>query len=180
MKKVFIAGSRRLSRIPAAVRLRLDEMIRRELTILIGDANGADKAVQSYFAEKNYPNVAVYCTGGDCRNNVGRWPIRAIPAPHAARDFAYFTAKDAAMADDADVGLMLWDGQSSGTIVNVARLVSRSKPAVIYSAPTKTFATLTTPEQLIEFLSAADPGVRAKLDDYILRHVSEFAQPQIF
>jgi hypothetical protein len=71
------------------------------------------------------------------------------------------------MADDADVALMLWDGQSSGTIVNVARLVSRSKPTVIYSAPTKTFATLKAPEELIEFLSAADPGVRAKLDDYI-------------
>jgi len=180
MKKVFIAGSRRLSRVPPEVRQRLDEMIRRELTILVGDANGADKAVQAYFAEKGYANVTVYCTGGDCRNNVARWPIRAVPAPHASRDFAYFTAKDAAMADDADVALMLWDGQSSGTIVNVARLVSRSKPTVIYSAPTKTFATLKTPEELIEFLSAADPGVRAKLDDYIHEHVAEFAQPQIF
>jgi hypothetical protein len=180
MKKVFIAGSRRLSRIPAEVRQRLDEMIRRELTILIGDANGADKAVQSYFAEKNYGNVTVFCTGGNCRNNVARWPVRAVPAPHSARDFAYFTAKDAAMADDADVALMLWDGQSSGTIVNVARLVSRSKPTVIYSAPTKTFATLKTPEELIDFLSATDPDVRAKLDGYVHDHVAEFVQPQIF
>src|SRR6185436_5377497 len=128
MKKVFLSGSRRLSRIPSEVRQRLDEMIRRELAILVGDANGADKAVQSYFAEKGYEKVTVYCTGGGCRNNVGRWPVRAVPAPHSARDFAYFTAKDAAMADDADVALMLWDGQSSGTIVNVARLVSRAKP----------------------------------------------------
>jgi hypothetical protein len=180
MKNVFIAGSRRLSRIPAEVKQRLNEMIRRELTILVGDANGADKAVQMYFAEQKYGNVRVYCTGGECRNNVGRWPVRAVPAPHAARDFAYFTAKDAAMADDADVALMLWDGQSSGTIVNVARLIMRAKPTVIYSSPTKAFATLKTPEELIDFLSAADPVVRAKLDDYIHEHVAEFAQPQIF
>lgn len=180
MKKVFIAGSRRLNRIPPEVRQRLDEMIRRELTILVGDANGADKAVQAYFAENKYDHVTVYCTGGDCRNNVGRWPVRIVPAPHAARDFAYFTAKDAAMADDADVALMIWDGQSSGTIVNVARLVARAKPAVIYSAPTKTFTTLKTPEELIDFLSALDPSVRAKLDDYIHDHVAELAQPQIF
>jgi len=180
MKKVFIAGSRRLSRLPGEVTQRLAEMIHRELTVLIGDANGADKAVQTYFAEQKYGNVTVYCTGGACRNNVGRWPVRAVPAPHAARDFAYFTAKDAAMADDADVALMLWDGQSSGTIVNVARLVTRAKPTVIYSAPTKAFATLKTPEELIDFLSAADPLVRAKLDDYIHEHVAEFAQPQIF
>jgi len=32
------------------------------------------------------------------------------------------------MAKDADVGLALWDGQSTGTLVNVAHLVARSKP----------------------------------------------------
>ena len=180
MQKVFIAGSRRLTRIPSEVRQRLDEMIRRELTVIVGDANGADKAVQAYFAEKGYDKVTVYCTGGGCRNNLRRWPVHAVPAPHAARDFAYFTAKDAAMADDADVALMLWDGQSSGTIVNVARLVSRAKPTVIYSSPSKTFATLKTPEELIDFLAATDPVIRAKLDDYIREHVAKFAQPQIF
>ena len=180
MKRVFIAGSRRLSRIPPEVKQRLDEMIRRELAILVGDANGADKAVQAWFAEKKYDNVTVYCTGGECRNNVGRWPIRAVAAPHKARDFAFFTAKDAAMADDADFALMLWDGQSSGTIVNVARLVSRAKPTVIYSSPTKTFATLKTSEELIDFLSETDPAVRAKLDNYIHEHVAEFAQPHFF
>jgi len=147
MKKVFIAGSRRLSRIPPEVRQRLDEMIRRELTILVGDANGADKAVQSYFAEQKYADVTIYCTGGGCRNNVGGWPIR---------------------------------GQSSGTIVNVARLVARGKPPVIYASPAKAFTTLKTPEDLIDFLSAADSVVRAKLNDYIHEHVAEFAQPQIF
>ncbi|HUP63147.1 MAG TPA: hypothetical protein VNA69_22340 [Thermoanaerobaculia bacterium] len=115
-------------------------MIRRELTILVGDANGADKAIQTYFAEQHYANVLVFCTAGDCRNNVGDWPIRAVDAPYRVRDFAFFTAKDAAMADEADVGLALSDGQSSGTIVNVARLVTRAKPAVVYIAPAKTFS----------------------------------------
>jgi hypothetical protein len=98
MKKVFISGSRRISRLPAEVQSRLDEMIRRELMILIGDANGADKAIQTYFAEQRYPNVLVFCTAGHCRNNIVNWPVRSIDAPHRARDFAFFTAKDAAMA----------------------------------------------------------------------------------
>ena len=153
MKKVFLSGSRRISRLPAEVRRRLEEMIRRELTILVGDANGADKAIQTYFAEQRYPNVLVFCTAGDCRNNVGGWPVRAVDAPHRARDFAFFTAKDAVMAEEADVGLALWDGQSSGTIVNVARLVVRSKPAVVYVARTKTFSTLRTPDDLATLLS---------------------------
>ena len=180
MKKVFLSGSRRISRLPAEVRARLDEMIRRELTILVGDANGADKAIQTYFAQQRYPNLLVFCTAGDCRNNVGNWPVRAIDAPHRARDFAFFTAKDAAMADEADVGLALWDGQSSGTIVNVARLVARSKPAVVYAAPANTFFTLKTPDDFADFLSSADADVRERVEGYIHDHVAEFAQPQMF
>ena len=180
MKKVFLSGSRRISRLPAEVRPRLDEMIRRKLTILIGDANGADKAIQTYFAEQDYPNVLVFCTAGDCRNNVGDWPVRAVVAPHRARDFAFFTAKDAAMAEEADVGLALWDGQSSGTIVNVARLVARSKPAVVYVVPKKAFSTLKTPDDLATLLSLADADTRSRAEEYIHDHVAELAQPQIF
>lgn len=180
MKTVFLAGSRRISRLAPEVRLRLDEMMHRKLMVLVGDANGADKALQTYFADQNYANVLVFCTAGDCRNNVGRWPIRSVPAPHRVRDFAFFTAKDAAMADEADVGLMLWDGQSNGTIVNAARLVARGKPAVVYTAPIKTFSTLKTPDDLHELLSSADAVVREKLETYMHEHVPELAQPQMF
>jgi hypothetical protein len=180
MKKVFLSGSRRLSRLPPEVCQRLEEMIRRELTVLVGDANGADKAIQTYFAEQQYANVLVFCTAGDCRNNVGHWPIRAVDAPHRARDFAFFTAKDAAMAGEADVGLALWDGQSTGTIVNVARLVVRAKPAVIYVAPEKTFLTLKTADDLARLLSMADASVRVRAEEYIHDHVAELTEPQMF
>jgi hypothetical protein len=180
MKNVFIAGSRRISRLSPDVRQRLDEMIKRELQILVGDANGADRAVQAHFAERSYRNVTVFCTAGYCRNNVGDWPIRAIPAPHRVRDFAFFTAKDAAMADEADVGLMIWDERSAGTMVNVARLVARGKTAIVYRSPSKAFFTAKTPEDLAALLSAADPSVRAKVEESIGEHVSELAQPQMF
>ena len=180
MKKVFLSGSRRLGRIPVEVRVRLEEMMQRELTILIGDANGADRAMRSYFAKHEYPHVLVFCTAGECRNNVGDWPRRVVEAPHRIRDFAFYTAKDAAMAEDADVGLALWDGQSYGTIVNVARLVARAKPAVVYVAPEKTFATLRTPDDLVSLLATADADVRVKANEYIHHHVAEFEQPQMF
>lgn len=56
MTKVFIAGSRRLSRLNADVKRRIDIMIEKGFTILVGDANGADKAVQRYLVEKGYRN----------------------------------------------------------------------------------------------------------------------------
>ena len=44
--KVFVGGSRHVSRLNERVRERLDKIIQKRLPILIGDASGADKAVQ--------------------------------------------------------------------------------------------------------------------------------------
>ena len=52
MTKVFIAGSRQIARLPAEVRSRIDTMVDKGFQILVGDANGADKAVQRYLADK--------------------------------------------------------------------------------------------------------------------------------
>jgi hypothetical protein len=51
-----------------------------------------------------------------------------IPPAHARKDFEYYATKDRAMAAEATVGLMLWDGQSRGTLMNVLRLAARDKP----------------------------------------------------
>lgn len=36
-------------------------MIEKGFTILVGDANGADMAVQGYLADEDYRNVIVHC-----------------------------------------------------------------------------------------------------------------------
>lgn len=69
MMRVFFGGSRRLSRLDYQVKGRLDEIIRKQLPVIIGDANGADKAVQDYFHQHAYRQVEVFCTEGRCRNN---------------------------------------------------------------------------------------------------------------
>ena len=87
MTNVFIAGSRQLYRLPAEVRRRIDTMIEKGFQILVGDANGADKAVQRYLSAKEYPNVLVHCMENHCRNNLGHWPTRQVLAPRGARGF---------------------------------------------------------------------------------------------
>ena len=82
MKKVFIGGSRRLSRLNPKIRKRLDRIIQGGLEVLVGDANGADKAVQRYFKDLKYFNVRVFCMSGRCRNNLGNWPTEEITAPN--------------------------------------------------------------------------------------------------
>lgn len=55
MTKVFIAGSRQIARLPAEVKNRIDTMVDKGFQILVGDANGADKAVQRYLAPPAAP-----------------------------------------------------------------------------------------------------------------------------
>lgn len=163
--KVFIAGSRRLSRLNKEVRRRIDNIVDRGFTVIVGDANGVDKAVQRYVSDRHYSNVVVFCMEGGCRNNVGRWPTRTIAAADPLRrDFAYYSTKDRAMAEEADYGLMLWDGRSRGTLRSIVDLVRKSKPVVVYIAPNKSFYTLRQSDDLIQMLGRVDPAALHRVD----------------
>ena len=135
---------------------------------MIGDANGADKAVQSYLSERGYQNVEVYCVG-DSRNNVGQWRIREVVPPHARRDFEFFSAKDEVMAREADVGLMIWDGSSFGTLANAQRLILQGKKVVVFVNPTKRLVTIRNRSDWDGFLAECDQDLQERL--------SRLAQP---
>ncbi len=173
MKKVFVGGSRRISRLNDMLRKRLDQIIEKNLRVLLGDANGADKAVQAYFAECGYQNVELFCSAGNCRNNLGPWKVRSVVAPHSRKDFEFFTAKDIAMAEEADVGFMLWDGESSGTIVNAARLIAAGKPVVVYVGPEKRFLTIRSKSDFEVLLTPCSPDVRHRIDRYVAQHATQ-------
>ena len=135
---VFIGGSRAVCKLNKVIRERLDDLMRRGCTILLGDASGADKAVQTYFAKRRYEKLVVFCTG-ECRNNIGAWPTRSIDPPNERRDFTYYAAKDLVMVKEAQCGVMLWDAKSKGTLQNMLNLVGAGKRTLVYFAPTKDF-----------------------------------------
>jgi hypothetical protein len=170
MTTVFIGGSRAVSRLPSVVREKLDDLINRNCTILVGDANGADKVVQQHFAQRGYSHVIVYCMD-HCRNNLGGWPLRQVSRPGARKDFTYYAVKDAAMTQDAKCGVMLWDGKSKGTLNNVQHLINEGKKTLVYFAPERAFRKLTSEQDLEELLQrcsqehlqAAQRQIKAKI-----------------
>jgi hypothetical protein len=163
--KVFIAGSRRLARINNDVKARIENIVGKGLVVVVGDANGVDKAVQQYLSSRKYRNVVVFCMEGGCRNNIGGWPTRTITAAEPRRrDFAYYSTKDRAMSEEADYGLMLWDGRSRGTLTNIVHLVREGKPVVVYVAPENSFYTLRQSRQLAKMLDRFDPTALARIE----------------
>ena len=164
MNTVFIGGSRRVSRLPAAARDRVNNVIEKGLAVSVGDANGADKAVQEHLAGARYDRVTVYCSGDSCRNNVGRWKTRHVKAKGRKKDFQFYAAKDREMAETAEFGLMIWDGKSPGTILNILRLVRASKKAVLISVPDQQEVTFRTRDDWDKFLSACDERLWRSLE----------------
>ncbi|RKY11614.1 MAG: hypothetical protein DRP65_03735 [Planctomycetota bacterium] len=167
MSMVFFGGSRRISRLSKAVRDRADNIVSNGHIILLGDANGADKAMQQYLAERKYRNVLVFCMGDMCRNNIGNWKTRNIHSDGSKKDFNYYSTKDLVMSDEADCGFMLWDGKSKGTLNNILNLCKHNKKVLVYFSPTKSFYTLRNFDDVSNLLKHCDQGSLQKFDKVI-------------
>ena len=163
MTKVFVGGSRRIVRLNPEVVLRLDTILAKRASILVGDANGADKAVQTFLKSREYRDVEVFCSGDDCRNNVGNWTLRRVAVESRKRDFDFYAAKDQLMSREADAGLMIWDNKSAGTLMNALRLVRQGKQVSIFEAQPARFIELRSESAWNDFFSGCSDEVKSRI-----------------
>lgn len=165
MNTVFVGGSRHVSRLPFPVQERLKNIIKAGHEVVVGDAAGADKAVQKFLADASYAKVTVFCSGEKYRNNLGHWHTHNVEAPKNAKGFQFYALKDRKMAERADFGLMIWDGKSPGTVLNVLRLVRAGKMSVLFEAPEQAFVTFRTPADWHAFINRMGRDFVAELRD---------------
>jgi adenine-specific DNA-methyltransferase len=67
------------------------------------------------------------------------------------------------MADEATVGLMLWDRESFGTVMNVLRLIQSHKKVVVYVAPEHEFVDVKTESDWEQFLSRCADDLKERV-----------------
>lgn len=163
MTTVFLSGSRKISRLNEEIRSRLQNILKQNFQIFVGDANGADKAIQSYLAEQCYSNVCIFCAGDVCRNNIGSWETRKIKVDKNLTGREFYTQKDKAMAAKADYGFVLWDGKSKGSIANVFELLRNKKIAVVYFAPRKEFFNIKSADDARRLLNLCETSISYNL-----------------
>jgi hypothetical protein len=60
MARVFIGGSRQVTGLEAQVCDRRDRIVAKDLSVLVGDAGGADEAVQRCFRGRGFGNATVF------------------------------------------------------------------------------------------------------------------------
>ncbi len=163
MTTIFIGGSRHVSRLPSEAKNRLNNVVASGYQVIVGDANGADKAVQKHLLDSHYDKVTVFCSGDTARNNLGNWHICRVDPPKSAKSFQFYAAKDRQMAREADFGLMIWDGKSPGTVLNVLRLVQAGKISVLLNVPDKSAINIKSAEHWRAFLSDCSPALRSDI-----------------
>ena len=133
-------------------------MIEKGFCLLVGDANGADKAMQTFLCHANYSRVMVFCAGKTCRNNIGGWDVTQVSVDPKLKGRDFYAAKDKEMASKADYGFVLWDGKSAGAINNVFELLKHSKQVVIYFSPEKDFYNISHLNDAKALLKKCDPA----------------------
>ncbi|OWO96776.1 hypothetical protein B5E41_00305 [Rhizobium esperanzae] len=158
MESVFIAGSITIKSLPSLFVEKLDSLIAANLAVVIGDANGVDRAVQSILDDRGAANVTVFCSGKVPRNNLGNWPVKEIYSTAEPGTKAFFTAKDMAMAETAELGLMLWDAKSTGTLSNVIELTRRGKKTVVFVNKMDAFTIIRGVQDLQNLLKVMSDG----------------------
>lgn len=164
MSSVLIAGSIKIKRLHPLFVERIENVVREGMSIIVGDANGADASMQAELVRQSASDVTVYCTGDKPRNNLGDWRVHHVQSSAQPGTRAYFTAKDIEMAKQADFGLMLWDAASTGTLSNVFELLSQDKKSVVFVNREKTFVNVKRGEDILGLVSHMSEAARRAAD----------------
>jgi hypothetical protein len=132
--RIVLGGSRHLEFIPKEIADRLFEWMANSTEFLIGDAPGTDRAFQKFLHSKNYLTVTIYSSADEIRNNLGNWQVEKVESGLKSKSNAVHAFKDRKMSRLADIGLMIWDSQSAGTLSNVIDLVDQQKECYMWLA----------------------------------------------
>jgi len=114
--KLFVSGSRFIKNLPDKAKDILDRVVISNIEIIIGDSVGIDSMVQDYLFDLGYNQVTVYYSGR-CRYNRG-FKTKEITPPTELK-YKYYFYKDRAMVKDSTAQLVIWDGKSGGSFMNI-------------------------------------------------------------
>lgn len=167
MTTIFIAGSMNIKHLNPKVKERIDNIVSSDFDVVVGDADGADTSIQQYLFNLRSSKVTVYCSGSSPRNNIGGWVVRVVQTNYSEGSRAFFTAKDLVMAEVADIGLMIWDTKSTGTLSNIIELLMLKKKTVVFVNKEKSFKTVGTVEQLEELIGCMSEHAKLKANEKI-------------
>lgn len=160
MTMIFIGGSQTIFELPPGVVTSIGNIVAAEHGVVIGDAPGADAEAQSLLAGYGYEHVGVFHADRTPRNNLGDWAAYHIETPEPGQPFGVHDE----MVRRADYGLMVWDGASPGTALNVMRLALIGSPCVVHDMLRRTVGTVRDIVGWRDMIARAGPEVAREVE----------------
>ncbi|SHJ86385.1 hypothetical protein SAMN02745751_03572 [Dethiosulfatibacter aminovorans DSM 17477] len=174
--KVFIAGPRAVLNLNDSVKERLLNIYNNNYTVLVGDANGVDRLIQSFYSDLKYENVIIFASGDKVRNNLGNWTVEKISVYSKIKGFDFYAQKDVAMAKSADYGFMIWNGKSKGTLNNMMNLISYKKNVLVYFMPLDRFLYIDTDDKLKKLIDLCPADTKTLVNKLNKKQSSKYMQ----
>lgn len=152
--KILITGSRNIKdNLPQTVYDKIDEHIEQGEEFLIGDRAGFDMYVQRDLCNKLCSYVTVYVSGWReiSKNNIGRWPEEHCPIG-VSSGYGDNLERTFAMSEDADAGIVIWDGESDDSFINMINLIFLGKKVDLYLINEKKWKNVESLEDLKDYV----------------------------
>lgn len=130
---IVLGGTRKVETLPAEIGELITELGNQNHTFYVGDAPGIDTAFQKFLYTLKIKDVTVFSSADSVRNNLGNWSQIQVESPIKSKSHARHSIKDRYMTAKADLGIMVWDAQSAGTLANVIDLLEMKKECFLFN-----------------------------------------------
>ena len=130
-RRLLLMGSKafREGTLPKEVTERLDEAMARKMTIVVGEAPGANRIFQDYLQSKGYKRVIVG-HAKSMRYNAGDWKTVQYGQKVSERERH--------MIEDCDSAMIIWADRSSVIAENLELLKRYEKPTFLFEFSNRT------------------------------------------
>lgn len=130
---IVLGGTRKVEKLPAEIGELIIEFVNQNPMFYVGDAPGIDTAFQKFLKALKVKDVTVFSSADRVRNNLGNWSEIHVDSPIKSKSHARHSIKDRYMTARADLGIMVWDAQSAGTLANVIDLLQMKKECFLFN-----------------------------------------------
>ena len=124
-RKLLLMGSSafKARELPVEIKKRIDEAAKRGMTIIVGEAPGANRLYQDYLKAKGYRNVVVG-HAVRLRYNAGNWKV--------VQYGRNLKERERNMIEDCDAAIIIWVNNSGVIAENLELLKRLDKPTYLY------------------------------------------------
>ena len=128
---VFISGSAKIKKLNEEMCRCLDNLMKRDVRVIVGDCYGVDILAQKYLKKNGFTDVTVYTSTETPRRCEFPSFVSMWKQSQGKTGEDFYQVKDKEMCNQCDEAIAFWNGVSYGVKCNIDRLKAMNKPTTV-------------------------------------------------